>query len=48
MPNEIVIQLLKDVAALKAQVEGLITYQRWQMGALAAILAAVIGAWLSR
>jgi len=48
MPNSIVVKLLEDVAALKAQVEGLITYQKWQMGALAAILAAVIGAWIAR
>ena len=48
MPNDIVMQLIKDVAKLKAQMEGLIMYQKVQMGALVAILAAVIGAWVAR
>lgn len=48
MPNDIVLRLIEDVAMLKAQVRSLITYQKWQMGALAAILAAVLGAWVAR
>lgn len=48
MPSNIVLQLMKQVAALEAKVEGLIVYQKWQMGALAAIFAAVVGAWMSK
>lgn len=48
MPNSIVTALLARVAVLEAKVESLIAYQRWQMGFLAAILAAVVGAWVAR
>lgn len=48
MPTSIVIKLVEDVAKLKAQVANLIWYQKWQMGLLAAILAAVFGTWITR
>lgn len=41
-------QFFERLARVEAQVEGLISYQKWQLGALAAIFAAVVGAWMSR
>lgn len=38
MPSNIVAQLMRQVSALEARVEALMSYQRWQMGLLAAIL----------
>jgi hypothetical protein len=48
MPNAIVIELMKEVAVLKSQVKDLMSLQKWQMGMLAMVLAAVVGAWVSR
>lgn len=41
-------KFFERLAKLEVRVEGLITYQKWQMGLLAAIIAAVIGAWVTR
>lgn len=48
MPSDIVVKLMDRIAKLEARVENLMSYQKWQMGALAAILAAVIGGLVSR
>jgi hypothetical protein len=44
MPNSIMAALINRVSIVETKVESLLSYQRWQMGFLAAILAAVIGA----
>ena len=48
MPNNIVVELIRKVAILETKVEELMKYQKWQMGLLTAILAAVFGAWVTR
>ena len=50
MPNrmEDVKKFFERMAILETKVEGLIMYQKVQMGALVAILAAIIGGWVSR
>ena len=48
MPNSIVIELIKKVAKLEERVESLMSYQKWQMGLLTAILLAVFGAWVTK
>lgn len=49
MPNgKIAEQFFERLARVETKVEGLVMYQKVQMGALVAILAAVIGAWASR
>lgn len=48
MPNSIVTELIRKVAKLEARVENLFTYQKWQMGLLAAIFVTVLGAWVTR
>lgn len=48
MPNGIVIELIKKVAKLEARVENLFSYQKWQMGLLAAIFLAILGSWVTR
>lgn len=50
MPSkrEDVKEFFERIAILETKVAALMTYQKWQMGALAAILAAVIGGWVSR
>lgn len=48
MPNGIVIELIKKVAKLEARVENLVSYQKWQMGLLAAIFMAILGTWIAR
>ena len=40
--------VLIRLAVVETKITSLISFQKWQMGALAAILAAVIGAWVSR
>jgi hypothetical protein len=48
MPTSIVTQLIAEVAVLKSQVKDLMSLAKWQMGLLAMVLAAVVGAWVSR
>jgi hypothetical protein len=48
MPNSIVVELIRKVAILETKVQELMKYQKWQMGLLTAILAAVFGAWVTR
>jgi len=48
MPNGIVIELIRKVAKMEARVENLMSYQKWQMGLLAAIFLAVLGTWITR
>lgn len=48
MPNNIVVELIRKVAVLETKVQELMKYQKWQMGLLTAILAAVFGAWVTR
>jgi hypothetical protein len=50
MPNKPkdVKEFFERMAILETDVAALMTFQKWQMGALAAILAAVIGGWMSR
>ncbi len=42
MPSSIAKEFFERLATLEAQVANLMTYQKWQMGILAAILIAVI------
>ena len=39
-------EFFERIATLEAKVEGLMTYQRWQMGLLAAILLLAVKAWV--
>lgn len=48
MPNSVVVELIRKVAILETKVQELMKYQRWQVGLLTAILAAVFGAWVTR
>lgn len=48
MPNSVVVELIRKVAILETKVAELMRYQKWQMGLLTAILAAVFGAWMTR
>jgi len=41
MPSSLVIKLLERVAVLEEKVHSLIGYQKWQLGLLSAILAAI-------
>jgi hypothetical protein len=44
MPNSIITQLISRIVALEIRAESLITYQKWQMGLLAAIFVMSLGA----
>lgn len=48
MPSDIVTKLIAKVAMLEAKVDGLMTYQKWQMGLLAAILLLAVQSWVSK
>lgn len=50
MPNRYkdVKEFFERIATLEAKVEGLMTYQRWQMGLLAAILVLAVKAWITK
>lgn len=41
MPNDIVLKLIEDVAKLKVRVDDLMTWQKWQVSLLIAIVAAL-------
>lgn len=45
MPSDIVIKLIDRIAKLEARVENLMSYQRWQVGLLTAILLIAVKAW---
>jgi len=44
MPSQIVLRLMEEVATLKAQIESLMTYQKWTMALLSAIFMMALGA----
>lgn len=50
MPNKLedVKKFFERIAVLEAKVENLMTYQRWQMGLLAAILLMAVKQWVVR
>lgn len=48
MPNNIVMDLIKRVIILETKMKLLLSLQKWQMGILAGIFLAVVGAWATR
>ncbi len=48
MPNDIVIKLIERLAKLETKVESLMSYQKWQVGLLTAILLMAVKAWMVR
>lgn len=48
MPSDIVIKLMEKVAKLEAQVDSLMSYQKWQVGLLTAILLMAVKAWMKK
>lgn len=50
MPSKLddVKKFFERIAVLEAKVEGLMTYQKWQMGLLAAILLIAVKGWVVR
>lgn len=50
MPSKLkdVEKFFERITALEVKVEGLMTYQRWQMGLLAAILLMAVKAWTAK
>ncbi len=48
MPSDIVVKLIDRIAKLEARVESLMSYQKWQVGLLTAILLMAVKAWMVR
>ena len=48
MPSDIVTKLIDRISKLEARVENLMSYQKWQMGLLTAILLIAVKAWVAR
>lgn len=48
MPSDIVVKLIDRIAKLEARVESLMSYQKWQVGLLTAILLMAVKAWMIR
>lgn len=46
MPSEIVVKLIERISKLETRVENLMSYQRWQVGLLTAILLMAVKAWM--
>ena len=44
MPSDIVLKLIEKVSKLEARVESLMSYQRWQVGLLAALILMAVKA----
>ena len=48
MPSDIVVKLIERIAKLEARMESLMSYQKWQVGLLTAILLMAVKAWMVR
>lgn len=48
MPSDIVVKLIERVKALEVQMGILMSYQKWQIGLLTAILLMALKAWMVR
>ncbi len=47
MPSDIVVKLIDRISKLEARVESLMSYQRWQVGLLTAILLMAAKTWMT-
>jgi hypothetical protein len=48
MPSDIVVKLIDRISKLEARVENLMSYQKWQMGLLTAILLIAVKSWMGK
>lgn len=48
MPSDIVVRLIDRISKLEARVENLMSYQKWQMGLLTAILLIAVKSWMGK
>lgn len=46
MPNDIVLKMIDRLSKLEARVESLMSYQKWQVGLLTALLLIAVKAWI--
>lgn len=48
MPNDIVLEIIDRLSKLEARVESCMSYQKWQIGLLTALILMAVKTWVSK